>query len=314
MSNSNNNYLNGNIKRSRDYTSNLTPSSSSTYSSKYRTDRTGLTNGSTPTRSKYSSEREEAPKIGERIRNFQSSKSVVDPPTFKSRFLRSSQPSETAKTERPDENASEEVRPSVSDLRRRYDQNRNHVTPERSRTPVASTVSIKPPSGSKSSRTTAGNTDYGSDSDESVERDGRSTPVNQRLASIAPTVRLQSNSPTPDRVINGDRASPARPSVPKDIPRSTSPSTLSSSSSSDGDNQVILLNILANRWLCFYFESRGSIGLTRGFSVNQIWLAFLAARYRFYFKIKTTLDRAGWHRPGQDASKDFHLSSNVIPT
>lgn len=242
MSNSNNNYLNGNIKRSRDYTSNLTPSS--TYSSKYRTDRSSLTNGSAPTRSKYSSERDEVPKIGERIRNFQSSKSVVDPPAFKSRFLRSSQPTETAKTERPDENASEEVRPSVSDLRRRYDQNRNHVTPERSRTPTASTVSIKPPSGSKSSRTTTttGNTDYGSDSDESVEADGRSTPVNQRLASIAPTVRLQSNSPTPDRVINGDRASPARPSVPKDIPRSTSPSTLSSSSSSDGDNQVIKNN------------------------------------------------------------------------
>lgn len=248
MSNSNNNYLNGNVRRSRDYSSNLPPSTSSTLS-KYRTDRASLTNGSSAAqiRSKYSTEREEVPKISERIRNFQASKSVVEVP-FKSRFLRSSltsqQQPETSKTERStDENAPEEIRPSVSDLRRRYDQNRNHVTPERSRTPGAvstGNVSIKPPSGSKSSRTTTGNTGYGSDSDESVERDGRSTPVNQRLASINPTSRLQ-NSPTPDRItVNGsDRASPARPSVPKEIvPRSSSPSTLSSSSS-DGDNQVI---------------------------------------------------------------------------
>ncbi len=232
-SNSNNNYLNGNVKRSRDYSSNLGPSSSSTLS-KYRTDRSSLTNGSSSmssssSRSKYSTDRDEIPKISERIRNFQPSKSVVEAPTFKSRFLRSSQPQETVKTtaEEP-----EEVRPSVSDLRRRYDQNRNHVTPERSRTPASSTVSTKPPiQGSKSSRATTG---YGSDSDESVERDGRSTPVNQRLASIAPTVRVP-NSPTPDRIVNGDRASPARPSVPKEIPRSSSPSTLSSSSD---DNQV----------------------------------------------------------------------------
>ena len=224
---SNNNYLNGNVKRSRDYSSNLAPSSSTL--SKYRTDRSTLTNGSsTVSRSKYSSEREEVPKISERIRNFQPSKSVVEAPTFKSRFLRSSQDTPASKAA----DDAEEARPSVSDLRRRYDQNRNHVTPERSRTPgatAASTVSTKPPiQGSKST----GRTSYGSDSDDSVERDDRSTPVNQRLASVAPTVRVQNS---PDRITNG--AASSRPSVPKEIPRSSSPSTLSSSSSDD--NQVM---------------------------------------------------------------------------
>jgi hypothetical protein len=240
--NSNNNYLNGNVKRSRDYSSNFVPSSTL---SKYRTERASLTNGSTvPTRTKYSSEREvEVPKISERIRNFQSSKSVGETPVFRSRFLRSSQqPLDDKKEQQEQQNADEDVRPTVSDLRRRYDQNRNHVTPDRSRTspaPSSTSFSGKPPpiGGTKSSRTTTG---YGSDSDESLERDGRSTPVNQRLAAVAPSSRIQ-NSPTPDRIVNGEtsRASPApRTAVNKDITlRSSSPSTLSSSSS-DGDNQV----------------------------------------------------------------------------
>jgi hypothetical protein len=244
--NSNNNYLNGNVKRSRDYSSNFVPSSTL---SKYRTERTsGLANGSTvPTRtSKYSSDRDaEIPKIGDRIRNFQSSKSVGETPVFRSRFLRSSQPLDDKKEEQ--QNAEEDVRPTVSDLRRRYDQNRNHVTPDRSRTSPAPSSSFtgKPPpiGGSKSSRTTT--TGYGSDSDESVERDGGSTPVNQRLAAVAPSARIQ-NSPTPDRIVNGEssRASPAprtAPAIAKDVAlRSSSPSTLSSSSSDD--NQVILFS------------------------------------------------------------------------
>ncbi|XP_032780533.2 ubiquitin carboxyl-terminal hydrolase 21 [Daphnia magna] len=232
--NSNNNYLNGNIKKSRDYSSNFVPSSTL---SKYRAERASLTNGSSSisSRTKYSSERDpEVPKISDRIRNFQPSKSVGETPVFRSRFLRSSQPDADKKERQEAENA-EDVRPTVSDLRRRYDQNRNHVTPERSRTPAAtSTVfSSKPPiGGSKLNRTTASG--YGSDSDESVELDGRSTPVNQRLAAVGPAVRAQ-NSQAPDRIVNGDRASPARPAVTKDVARSSSPSTLSSSS--DGDNQ-----------------------------------------------------------------------------
>ncbi|XP_046463041.1 ubiquitin carboxyl-terminal hydrolase 2-like isoform X2 [Daphnia pulex] len=240
--NSNNNYLNGNVKRSRDYSSNFVPSSTL---SKYRTERTsGLANGSTvPTRtSKYSSDRDaEIPKIGDRIRNFQSSKSVGETPVFRSRFLRSSQPLDDKKEEQ--QNAEEDVRPTVSDLRRRYDQNRNHVTPDRSRTSPAPSSSFtgKPPpiGGSKSSRTTT--TGYGSDSDESVERDGGSTPVNQRLAAVAPSARIQ-NSPTPDRIVNGEssRASPAprtAPAIAKDVAlRSSSPSTLSSSSSDDNQD------------------------------------------------------------------------------
>jgi hypothetical protein len=251
--NSNNNYLNGNVKRSRDYSSNFVPSSTL---SKYRTERASLTNGSSssvPTRtSKYSSSERDAeiPKISERIRNFQSSKSVGETPVFRSRFLRSSQQPPDDKKEQQEQqpNADEDVRPTVSDLRRRYDQNRNHVTPERSRTsPSASSTSFsgKPPpiGGSKSSRTTTTTTGYDSDSDESVERDGRSTPINQRLAAVAPSGRIQ-NSPTPDRIVNGEnsRASPGprtATAVIKDIAlRSSSPSTLSSSSS-DGDNHQV---------------------------------------------------------------------------
>jgi hypothetical protein len=76
-----------------------------------------------------------------------------------------------------------------------------------------------------------------------VERDGRSTPINQRLAAVAPSGRIQ-NSPTPDRIVNGEnsRASPGprtATAVIKDIAlRSSSPSTLSSSSS-DGDNHQV---------------------------------------------------------------------------
>lgn len=204
--------------------------------SKYRAERASLTNGSSsvPTRTKYSCERDpEISKISERVRNYQPSKPAGETPVFRSRFLRSSQPDADKKERQETENV-DDVRPTVSDLRRRYDQNRNHVTPDRSRTPVATVSSSKPPlGGSKLNRTTTGG--YGSDSDESVELDGRSTPVNQRLVAVAPAVRVQT-SPAPDRIVNGDRASPARPAFIKDVARSSSPSTLSSSS--DGDNQV----------------------------------------------------------------------------
>ena len=249
-------------KRSRDYGA---PSSSS---SKYRTggDRNGgssLTNGgstSTSTvRSRYSTERDtELPKISERIRTFQSSKSVEPAPVsnatpFKSRFLRSSAAS-SATTDSPSAAKSsdepEEVRPSVSDLRRRYDLNRNHLTPDRSRasnreaTPTLnSSSSSSKPSGS--ARRGSGD----SDSDDSLSNS-----------------RVTHSTTTPDRLLNsnGERLRPkAFSKEPAPVHRSSSPaSTLSSSSSEDGDSQVnktnpssLLVRIASHR-IAFCVTSR----------------------------------------------------------
>ena len=162
-------------------------------------------------RLRYSTERDmELPKISERIRTFQSSKSVEPTPVsttttvpFKSRFLRSSAAAAESAAKANEE--AEEVRPSVSDLRRRYDLNRNHLTPDRS-----SRVSKEGTPKASGRRGSGGSGDSG---DESLSN-------GQRLRS---SKQAQSGKD------------------PAPVHRSSSPaSTLSSSSSEEGENQVLI--------------------------------------------------------------------------
>lgn len=166
----------------------------------------------------------------------------MDATPFRSRFLRPSPDRSTAKAANED-SAEDATRPSVSDLRRRYDQNRNHVTtPERpsSRSPPpVVVVTSKPPRGVIKSpspppaavaRRAVAELSGSSDSEESGSR----TPVNAKKT-----------SPTPDRedTQNPPAALPSRWSKENQL-RSSSPSTLSSTSSSDGEAQVKFLTAL----------------------------------------------------------------------
>lgn len=237
---SNSNYLNGNVsKRSRDYV-NAAPSSTSKYRSSTSTTGGGATNGGERSNSftnggsstlrsgssRYSTERDiELPKISERIRTFQSSKSVEPTPVsttttvpFKSRFLRSSAAAAESAAKANEE--AEEVRPSVSDLRRRYDLNRNHLTPDRS-----SRVSKEGTPKASGRRGSGGSGDSG---DESLSNS-----------------RLNSTTTADDRSSNGQRLRSSKQAQsgkdPAPVHRSSSPaSTLSSSSSEEGENQVLI--------------------------------------------------------------------------
>ncbi len=149
----------------------------------------------------------------------------MDATPFRSRFLRPS--GEFQKNSSADENNEESSsssynnsnnkRPSVSDLRKRYDQNRNHVETRTSPLTTKPPIMMANRSGeSPVAPARRATIESNSDSEESGSR----TPVNKRHPEVV------KNSSTSGR---------------KDFNlRSSSPSTLSSTSSSsdDGETQV----------------------------------------------------------------------------
>lgn len=144
----------------------------------------------------------------------------MDATPFRSRFLR---PSGEFQKNSSDENNEESSsynnsnkRPSVSDLRKRYDQNRNHVETR------TSPLTTKPPIRARSGESPVAparraTIESNSDSEESGSR----TPVNKTSLRRPEVVKNSSSGR-------------------KDFLRSSSPSTLSSTSSSsdDGETQV----------------------------------------------------------------------------
>jgi len=250
----NNTYTNGNARRGvRDYSAYSPTSSSSTSTlSKYRASAAT----STASRSKYGdysdTSKTEMPRINERVRSYQSSRE----PVFQSRFLRSrqdnaaaNQPVSAVKSDDKSavsEEAEEEPRPSVAELRRRYDQNRNDVG-------AAKETSAK--------STARGRSTSESDSEDSSDRDTIRSSVSPAkpppppplpppvAAAKSSTARRVQNSP--DRIAsNGalDRKDATKTREPEDnksihqtsndARRSSSPSTLSSSS--DGESLVFI--------------------------------------------------------------------------
>lgn len=152
--------------------------------------------------------------------------------TYRSRFLRSSAETKEEK---------EEERPSVTELRRRYDQNRNHVA-------------SKPPSGaSKSSQNNAAASGSDTESESSAVK---TSVANARVQSPAPVNHAER------LLANGKEktSSPARAAVVhKEKPlRSSSPSTLSTSSAASSDNEaeVKVITILYLR--CSFLSLRYS--------------------------------------------------------